>query len=435
MRLARHTEDAEDPYLPLMLWYGVEPLVAADPDNAFKLLAECRIPLVREYLARRLVSLGKDGLLDRLVLHARDADAAPVQRDVLRGVQEGLSGRRRVPMPPNWTTAYPALAGSPLPEVRERAVALAVQFGDRRALQTLRDVVLDTKQGAVRRGGALETLIFQQSPDLVPVLHRLLDDPALRPQALRGLAAFEHPETARLILKGYPGWTADEKADAIHTLASRPAYALALLDAIQTGAVPRTDVGAFTVRQIGALKQPEVQAKLQAVWGAVRPPSEEKAALMSRYKSALTADVLKKSDLANGRRVYARTCAACHRLFGEGGEIGPELTGSQRHHLDYVLENVLDPSAVVPRDYQVSVFSTTTGRVVTGTVKKETDRAVVVQTQNEVVTLPRDEIDSRTPSPLSMMPEGLFAPMRMEEVRDLVAYLASPRQVPLGGGQ
>jgi len=124
--------------------------------------------------------------------------------------------------------------------------------------------------------------------------------------------------------------------------------------------------------------------------------------------------------------VYTKNCAACHKLFGEGGNIGPELTGSQRANLDYVLENMLDPSAVVPREYQVSIITTENGRTLTGIIKEETERALTVQTQNEVVIIPKNEIESRRQSNLSMMPEGMMERMTNEEVRDLVGYLASP---------
>src|SRR5262249_41949579 len=114
-----------------------------------------------------------------------------------------------------------------------------------------------------------------------------------------------------------------------------------------------------------------------------------------------------------------------------GGNIGPELTGSQRADLDYVLENVLDPSAVVARDYQVTVFALKSGRVVTGMVLKETDQAVTVRTQNESVVVPKDEVADRMLSPVSMMPDGLFDPLKKEEIRDLIAYLAGAEQVQL----
>jgi putative heme-binding domain-containing protein len=107
------------------------------------------------------------------------------------------------------------------------------------------------------------------------------------------------------------------------------------------------------------------------------------------------------------------------------------LTGGQRRNLDYVLDNVLDPSAIVPRDYKVNVFRLADGRVVQGVIQEETPQVVTVQTANEMVRLPTAEIEARKESQLSMMPEGLFERLSPEEIRDLIAYLASPEQIPL----
>src|SRR5262249_40258157 len=159
-------------------------------------------------------------------------------------------------------------------------------------------------------------------------------------------------------------------------------------------------------------------------WGVVRPTSKERAQQMKEYKERLTPEALKAADRNRGRALFTQHCAACHKLFGEGGDVGPELTGSQRANLDYILENVLDPSAVVAREYQVHVVELKSGRVLNGIVKAETERALTLRTQNETVVVPKAEVEERTTSPVSMMPEGLFDRLSREEVRDLVAYLS-----------
>jgi putative heme-binding domain-containing protein len=199
--------------------------------------------------------------------------------------------------------------------------------------------------------------------------------------------------------------------------------------------VPRQDVSAFSARQIQALGSNDLTDKLTKVWGDIRPASAEKTGLMKKYKDAMTPEYLKKANLPRGRLLFQKTCAACHRLFDDGGNVGPELTGSQRSNLDYILENMLDPSAIVARDYQVTILTTTSGRVITGIIKQESAKAFTVQTQNELIVLPKEDIESRKQSPLSIMPEGQLDPLTMNEVRDLVAYLASPVQVALAPGK
>jgi putative heme-binding domain-containing protein len=118
-------------------------------------------------------------------------------------------------------------------------------------------------------------------------------------------------------------------------------------------------------------------------------------------------------------------------LFGEGGKIGPDLTGSQRTHAEYLLIKLLDPSATVAKDYQLTIIATKSGRSVSGLVKEENDKVLTVQTENEVVRIPKADIDAREQSKQSMMPEGQLEKLSNAEVRDLFAYLAGSGQVPL----
>jgi putative heme-binding domain-containing protein len=263
------------------------------------------------------------------------------------------------------------------------------------------------------------------------MLQDLLNDPTLRGAALRGLAAYDDPATPKRILQRYSSLTDEEKADAVSTLASRATYALALLEAIEAGNVARDDLSPLIARQLIGLNDSSVREKLEKTWGAIRPASESKGPLLAKFKSLLTFEYLQGADLPHGRQLFQRHCAACHTLFGEGGRIAPELTGAQRTNLDYVLENLADPSAVVPRDYQVTLVQTSDGRLLSGIIREETDQSLTVQTATEAVVLPKDEIEAREQTAQSMMPEGVLAALSEEEVRDLVAYLASPNQVPL----
>jgi putative heme-binding domain-containing protein len=348
---------------------------------------------------------------------------------------EALQGRRHLAAPAGWSALYTRLSASKDAEVRQKALVLAVLFGDPRALAALRRVAADPKAGPAQRRAALQTLVEKRAAGVLPLLHRLLDDPVLRGPALRALAGYSDPRTPPLILARYPALGAAEKADAVATLASRPAYALALLDAVGRGRVPRGDLSAFTARQLLALGDARVAARLREVWGSIRPPAADKAKLLARYKALVKPATLKKADRRHGRQVFARTCATCHVLFGEGASIGPDLTGSQRTNSEYVLGKLLDPNAVVPRDYQTTRVVTSSGRIINGLVKEETKRTLLLQTPNEVVRVSKSDVEQRSRQPVSLMPEGLLATLRDTEVRDLLAYLAGPGQVPLPTGR
>jgi putative membrane-bound dehydrogenase-like protein len=440
--LAAHAEDATDANLPLMIWYGVEPLAAADPGRAARLLTKVRIPLVRRFLARRIAEMAesgrvraaKSGKLDplvRLLTETRDLEA---QRDIVRGLHDGLRGRREARPPEGWPPVYRKLAACKDSEVREKALVLAVVFGDSQALADLRRVAGDGKAPVAARRRAVETLVEKRVGDLVPLLARLLHEKDLRRPALRGLAAFSDSTIPTIVLKHYSRFDDAEKADAVATLASRPSYALGLLDAVERKQVARSDLSAYTARQLVGFNDSKLTERLGKVWGPVRPTAADKAKLLERYTKLVSLEALKKANRSRGRAVYARTCASCHVLFDAGTRIGPELTGSQRTNPDYLLAKILDPNAVVHRDYLVTVVRTKVGRTVSGLVKEETSKVLILQTPTEVVRLAKDDVEERHRSTQSLMPEGQLAMLTDEEVRDLIAYLAGPGQVDLPKG-
>ncbi len=438
--LGAHAEDATDANLPLMIWYGIEPQVAANPAWAIILVRySARIPILRQYAIRRITEASdaktggpaQNDVLGAVMVLLAGSNDTQLQLDVLRGMAEALQGRRQVKAPPGWDVVSRDLAGSGNAEIREKVLLLSVIFGDSRALASLRNVLADSKAPTARRENALQTLREAQAPNLLPLLRTLLTDASMRRSALRALAGYKDADIPALILHGYGSWDDAAKADAVATLASRPAWAMALLDAMERGQVSRRDLSAFTARQLLAFNDKHLADRLTKVWGAIRQTSQQKTTLMPRYLGIAAPDALKKADRSHGRLIFSRTCANCHTLFGEGGKIGPDLTGSQRTNPEYLLTKILDPSAVVAKDYQVTILTTANGRTITGIVKEETDKTIVMQTQNEVVRVAKEDVEDRQHSPASMMPEGQLGPLSDVEVRDLIAYLSGPGQVPL----
>ena len=429
--LSGHAEDAGDRNLPLLLWYGVEPLVAGSPSFAISLVNHSRIPKLTRFVARRLAADVENlGPVMDLLTRAGDEDT---RRMLLEEVSNAFRSHARLKMPRGWEQAYRRLSKSSDPVVRDLSTAVAVKFGDRRVFPELRSVAADREASLAKRRTALWVLLDGEDPDAQSVLIRLLDDAALRRDALRGLAAYDADVITDAILSRYARLDRDEKADAVNTLASRAASARRLLVAIADGAVPRKDVSAFTVRQISGFEDPGLDELLASSWGTIRATAGSQLAQIAAYRKRLTDDEIASADLLNGRDVFARACATCHALFGSGDTIAPDLTGSNRADLDYVLENVVDPSAVVGKDYQLSVVITRQGRLVSGLIRKRTSTAVTVRTVNEEVVVPTEDIVETRQETESMMPRGLFEKLTEVEVRDLVAYLQSPIQVPRRG--
>ncbi|MCL4206619.1 MAG: c-type cytochrome [Pirellulaceae bacterium] len=429
--LVQHGDDDSDHNLPLMIWYAVEPLVAADPACAMQLAEASRIPRIRQFLIRRAAS-APETLEHAVAVLARAGDAA-TQQSILDEMLRAFEGRVGIPMPPSWTPAYQRLMVSSHAGVRDRADQVAVLLGDARIFPRMRELLTDAAAPVERRSQALAILVRGRDPDAATSLQTVLDEPRLRGAAIRALAAYDDPRTAGVLLQRYPNLTAEERGDAIGTLIARPDSVSALLDAMERGDVPRTDLHAYHVRQVLEFRRPAIEERLRDVWGEIRGSSADRQAKIDQWKQRLTPAVLAAADTGNGRRIYDKTCSACHVLFGTGGQVGPDITGSNRADLDYLLENLLDPSAVLGKDYRMSVFQLEDGRVISGLIQKETDSALTVRTLNDTVVLARQEIEEQQLSPLSLMPDGQLDPLTFDEVRDLIAYLGSPAQVAVKG--
>jgi putative heme-binding domain-containing protein len=217
----------------------------------------------------------------------------------------------------------------------------------------------------------------------------------------------------------------------VATLVSRPAFARALLDQIAAGRIPRSDLSPFHARQILSLGDPALSKRLSEVWGELHATPAERRRRIDDLKKTLNGAALAEGNPSQGRVVYQRVCGSCHKLYGEGGEVGPDLTGSGRGNLDYLLENLVDPSAAVSADFRMVAVAMSDGRILNGLIKRQSARTLTLQTQIEAITLDRSEIEEIRPSSSSLMPDGLLDTLSPTEVRDLLAYLTYPAQVPL----
>ncbi len=323
-------------------------------------------------------------------------------------------------------------------EIQDLREALAVAFGDRRAFPRLRELAQDNKAPVERRQRALQTLLQGKDADAAALLTTLLADPAMRLTAIRSLPGITGaPETltktATAVLAQYASLSPAEKQAAVATLSARADWAGVLLDAIAAKQVPRAELTSFAARQIANFGDPALTGKLTKTWGSIAAPGGDSAAEIAKFKTVLTPAFLRTANLPNGRSLYNVTCGTCHTLFGQGQQIGPDLTGSNRADLDYVLENIVNPNGLIGKDYELHLITLKDGRSVAGMVRQETESALTVQSLTGSDTVAKKDITKHETPGFSMMPPGQLTAFTPEQQRDLVAYLASPAQVPLPG--
>lgn len=432
--LASKEDFANDPQLPLLIWYGIEPAVAKDLPRGIKLIEATKMPTLRRLTARRITEelehspAAANDLVATLAKHEDEQ----FRLDVLEGMSQALRGWRKAPAPKNWAEVSAVLAKSDSAKVKEAAQKLGVVFGEGRAIEEVKQLVTNEGADAAIRTSALQTLIQDRGDDLLPLLKRLAGDRLLAPTAIRGLASYTDKEVPALILNSYDRLTPDGRSAAISTLSSRPEYATELLMAIEAGRLKRQEITAFHARQIRSFENEKLSEQLAKVWGEVRVSGAEKKQLMAQLKEANNKEMLAKANPSAGRALFTKTCANCHVLYGQGKTgAGPDLTGSNRRNLDYLLENIVDPSASVAADFKATLYRLTDGRTLTGVIVEQTEKTLTLQTATERTTIAKEEIEESKSTGQSLMPEGLLQPLSPEQIRDLFAYLMTTEQVAL----
>ena len=420
--LLTHAEDAADQNLPTMIWLGVEPLVAGNPALALDRASSGSIPVVARYVARRTVDADA---LDPLV--AAVGKPSKMHASLLEGMRDGLEGRVDLAPPATWAATFERLKRSPDSRVARLAVEVAEQFGDTESARRNLTAVRTAASPIEVRRKALQTLAAQRQPELVPELRTAMDDPALRVDAIRAIAAFDDDGLGKLLLTRYPSFSSVEKAEAIQTMASRGRYGRMLTEALATDVIPKRDVPPYVARQLRRV----VGVRFAEVWGPVEVAAAEERAY-ARYRGLLNDKAMAGANAASGRSVFQRTCGPCHKMYGEGGAIGPDITGSNRANLEYLLLNVLNPNAEVQDAYKMVVVTTRDGRTRAGNVIAETDRQITLRVVGgDPVAIAKADIQSRESTATSMMPPGLFDALTDREVIDLVGYLRTVEQVKI----
>ncbi len=427
--LVRFASDADDPNIPVLLWCGIEPLVAEDPERAFRWMGTAQLPVLKDWIVRR-ASHEPDGREAVAAYLGRISDVG-AQRAALAATMEAIGKRRSLPMPPSWSATYSKLAASQDGFVRDTALVLAAMFGDPAAFPALRASLGNAVAPEEQRLLAIESLRAGKDPESIPLLCDALASEALRSSALKALAVFDDPRIPGAILAQFPKLNDQEKREAISTLTARPDSALALLGAIDEGRVDRQLITAFTLRKMTALASADVDARLAEVWGSVTTVEGDVLDKIAEWKSVLTDERLGSADLSFGREVFSRTCQRCHSLYGEGLDIGPDITGANRSDLDYLLHNMIAPNSIVPKEYQMTVVLTHDGFLANGILFEEDDETLSLRGDTEDIFIEKADIKARRTDPNSMMPMGQLEALTQEEAVALVAYLQTEAQVPM----
>jgi putative heme-binding domain-containing protein len=310
------------------------------------------------------------------------------------------------------------------------AALLATTWKNPAGLEAVRQVYAGDTWSDERRLQALGALVAAGDDQLLDVVARMLSAPAsslqLRRRTLDALGRLEDPQVGDVVLRAYAQLDAEVRPQAIELLTGRAAWSKQLLAAIGQDRIPANALNLNQVRKLLTSKDEELASQVRAVWGTLRtdrdPAREQTIARMRRFIRDTP------GDPHAGREVFKKVCGQCHKLHGEGQEVGPDITQNGRGSFEQLLSNVFDPSLVIGAVYQARTIVTADGRILTGLLAEDSDQRVVLKVQGgKQETIARDDIDVMEVSKLSMMPEDLEKQLPPKELADLFAYITLDR--------
>lgn len=406
---------AADANLSRMFWFGFEALVPRDEERAVKIAATAPDARVLAWTARRAGSAE--------VLFTAQTNGHLTRDDLLLALEVRLKAKLEETLSERGTGILGGFRDDG--SLRERVDALLMRSGGRDAAARLWPVVEDRQAAVAARVEALQRLVPHLQGEDDARLVKLTEDPALRVPVLAARPALlDHPLTGDRVA----GFTAVEKA-AVSRIAAREGKAAKLIEWLAAMKLKPRDVPADAVARLREVRDSSLKAEIVKRWGEPAAGEAARRELIAGWRGKLTPPVLAKADAAKGRAIYDRTCAACHKLFGEGGEIGPELTGGERGSLDHWLDNILDPNALIGQGYELHQIEKHDGTTVSGMLAAENDEELVLRMVGVETRVAKKDVKSNKALGMSMMPEGLLAGLSEPEVRDLIGYLMAPAQV------
>jgi putative heme-binding domain-containing protein len=454
--MLRREASRDDPYLPLMIWWAIEAKALTDADRLVAFFAapaawsdaamrENGLRLVRRYAAEgtrpgyehclRLLSTTpagirsnglealEHGLAERTVVLGGMGTAGLFESVATVNKERPAPSRRYEPLTKE-LIEYIKSAWQHAPK-DATALRLAMRAGSGEATTAVAAEVVAPGTSADRRCVLLGLLAGSRATEGLTAALGLLDQRqpvTVQAAALDVLAGHGDAAVTSRLLTYYPKSPPALRRQLRDVLLGRPASARAFLERIDRKEIDAAEVPVDQLRQVALYGDQTIDALVHKQWGSVQPgTTEEKLAEIRRLTNDLRAGT---GDSVRGKALFVKHCATCHKLFGEGGQVGPDLTGVARNDRVALLANIVDPSAVIRAEYLQYAALTTGGRTVTGVIVARDGASVTLaDAQGKRTTLPRDQIEELRELPTSIMPENLLKQLQPQEVRDLFGYL------------
>jgi putative membrane-bound dehydrogenase-like protein len=426
--LLSHDEDLTDLHIPLLLWWALEAKTGEARDDVVAMFERndlWKLELVKQQILDKLIRrLAIRGTRQDLLACARLLEAAPdepSQKTLIQGFEKAFSGRSLVNVPDDLLAAIKKVGGGSL--------SLQVRQGIPQATADALETISKPNASHADRLRFVQIFGEVKQPAAVPLLIKIVqteNSEELRLAALLSLQSYSNDAIAQDVLTLHNELPESLQTSAQSLLASRENWARLLLNAVVENRIAKEAISKETLKKLQLHNSDEFKSMIRDQFGDIQGATT--AQMQSRINSL---DKMLRTSIASGnpyvgKVLYQETCGKCHKLFTQGGEIGPDLTSFKRTDSRGILLNVINPSAEIRKGFENYTILTREGRIVTGFLVDQDNQVVVIRgIDGQNVVLQQEDIDEMIANPKSVMPEGLLDKMSDEQIRHLFAYLSS----------
>jgi putative heme-binding domain-containing protein len=429
---AGDTED-QSGHLQLLAWWALESKAEKERAAVFAFLksdtAFLKTTLFRDNLAEKLAKRyalagGEENFQSCADLIVLTNDEA-LRGKFIAGIASAFEGAEMPKLPESLTKAL----NEYMAKQSGGDLTLALRSGSKDALKSALKLLEDKKASNTARIAIAKTLAELGKQEAVMPMVNILkatNPPGLKRGILQAASKLDDKRIPEALLLGWEQQIAGDKAlreDALRVMAGRKEWALILVSFVNDWKVPAKHFTVDIVRQLSLHKDPEIDAAIDKHWKGLLAtgPTPEKKKESERIKAVLKTGL---GDAEKGKLQFMGRCAICHKLFGEGGQIGPELTGYDRSNADFWLDNLFMPSMEIREGFGAYIVKTKGGQILTGLMDAQDANGIVLKDMaNNKTALKQTDIESMTASPVSLMPEGLTTGMTDADLKDFFAYL------------
>lgn len=420
-------------HLPLLAWWALESKAETEREAVFAFLksdtAFLKTTLFRDHLAEKLAKRyalagGAENLNSCADLLALTDDEA-LRGKFIAGIASAFEGAEMPKLPDSLSKAL----NDYMAKQSGGDLTLALRSGNADALQKALKLLSDTKAGNIARIAIAKTLAELGKKEAVMPMVAILksgEAPSLKRGILQAAAKFDDKRIPEALLLGWEARIAGDKAlreDALRVMAGRKEWAQILVNFVNEWKVPVKHFTIDIVRQLSLHHDPDIDAAIDKHWKGKLATglTEEKMKESERIKSVLKTGL---GDADKGKLHFTTRCGICHKLFADGGQIGPDLTGYDRSNADFWLDNLFMPSAEIREGFGAYIVKTKNGQILTGLMDAQDASGIVIKDMaNNKTALKQADIENMEASPISLMPEGLTTGMSDDDLKDFFAYL------------